>query len=106
MPADGFSSQSIRNDDGGPAFPVRRFARCADGIAEQDSIGGATLLDYAAVHIAAQLAHHVTFPQSAEDQLHAAGVKTEEFEAWTAHVAYGFAEALVAEKRRREREGA
>lgn len=43
----------------------------------------------------AELVGPITFPQSVEDQLHAAGVKTEDFEAYAADIAVGFADALI-----------
>ncbi len=48
------------------------------------------------------MAPHVVFPQSVEDQLHKSGVETDDFEAWTAHVAYGFADAMLAERERKD----
>lgn len=48
-----------------------------------------------AARFLAELVGPITFPQSVEDQLHAAGVKTEDFEAYAADVAVGFADALI-----------
>lgn len=50
-----------------------------------------------ATRFVAELVGPITFPQSVEDQLHAVGVKTEDFEAYAAHIGTGFADALIAE---------
>lgn len=57
-----------------------------------------TLRDWFAGQAMAQMVPHVVFPQSVEDQLHAAGIKTDDFEEYTAHVAYGFANAMLAQR--------
>lgn len=81
--------------DGGPAFPVLRMTRSVDGHAHQDGPDGMSLRDHFAGVALGALVGPITFPQSVEDQLHKAGVRTEEFEAYAAHVAYGFADAML-----------
>jgi hypothetical protein len=82
-------------DDGGPAYP-----RAGDEM--NPPVDGMTMADVAAIEITAALAERIVFDQPTEDWLLKEGIKTDDFEAYTAHIAYGFADALVAEKRRRE----
>jgi hypothetical protein len=93
-------------DTGGPVFPAPVSTDHEGRILPADfhhgTAGGLDLADYAAVKIVAALADRIMHDQAVEDSLHAAGIDTDDFEAYTAHVAYGFADALVAEKRRRE----
>ena len=85
--------------DGGPAFPRAGY----DGPDNSDSgEDGMSLRDWLAGMAMQGMAPHVVFPQSVEDQLHKSGVETDDFEAWTAHVAYGFADAMLAERERKD----
>lgn len=90
--------------DGGPAFPQAAgeyIDHPVHGYIHRAQIGdypeaGMTLRAYVAAKVLAQLAPRIVFPQSVEDQLHAAGVATADFEAFGAHLAVGFADALIA----------
>lgn len=55
-----------------------------------------TLRQYYAGLMLASMVNSIVFPQECEDQLHKAGIKTEDFDAWGASVAVDFADALIA----------
>ena len=62
-----------------------------------------SLLDYFAAKAMQALVKDVVLDQELEDRLVAEGVDVDDFELWTAHVAYGFADAMIEERSRRER---
>ena len=61
------------------------------------------MLDYFAAKAMQALVRDVVQYQALEDKLVAEGVDVDDFELWTAHVAYGFADAMIAERIRRQR---
>ena len=61
------------------------------------------MLDYFAAKAMQAHVRDVVQYQALEDKLVAEGVDVDDFELWTAHVAYGFADAMIAERIRRQR---
>jgi len=63
----------------------------------------ADLLDKFAAAALSGLAGPAAFDQPIEDMLHEVGIRTDDFEAFVAHMAAGFADAMLAEREKRTR---
>ena len=62
--------------------------------------GESRLLDEFAGAAMSSMVDRIVFDQPTEDSLHKMGVETDDFESYTAPIAYGFALAMVNERRR------
>ncbi len=80
-------------DDGGPAFPAVIYPTIPN-------TGGMSLRAYFAGQAMAAMVEKTVFDQPSEDMLHKAGIATDDFNEFVAHMAVGFADALIAELRK------
>lgn len=92
---------SDSTQDGGPAFPIQGFCADASGALAGTVVNaaGMTLRDYFAAKALQGIVTAGMFNQEAEDMMKKVGIQgADKVENFVAFMAYGFADAMLAER--------